>query len=121
MGELQIRDIAGIFFLIVGVFFSTMGTIGLYRIRDLYVRIHSSGLISILGIYSFILATFCLNSGMTLKILVLALFVFLMQPVASQVIAQAAYQAGKEPSNVSIDELKGKIEMHKDQLHDLDD
>jgi monovalent cation/proton antiporter MnhG/PhaG subunit len=89
------------------------------RFRDLYVRIHSAGMISTLGIYSFILAALFLHYGMTWKVLVLGLLMFVVQPVTSQALAQAAYQANLKPLDAVRDDLKGKIEIHEDQIQDL--
>lgn len=120
MTELGIREILGLVALAFGVFFFAVGTFGLVRFKDLYVRIHSAGMISTLGIYSFILAALLLHYGMTWKVLVLGLLMFLVQPVSSQIIAQAAYQSGLKPTDALRDDLEGKIEIHPDEIQDLD-
>lgn len=119
MAGLSILDILGLIVLIGGLFFYVMGTIGLIRFKDLYVRIHSGGLISTLGIYGFIIAAMLLNPSMVWKLIVLGLLMFLVQPVSSQVIAQAAYQANLKPFDTVRDDLDGNIKTHGDQVQDL--
>ncbi len=118
MADLTLRDLFGLFFLAGSVFFFFMGTLALVRFKDLYVRAHSTGLISILGLYSLILAALTLHHEMTLKVLVLGLLLFLMQPVASQVIAQAGYQAGVKPINAERDDLEGRMEIREDPIRE---
>lgn len=93
-----VQQIIAIIFIILGVFFYTVGTIGLIRMPDVFCRLHAttkcdtmgSGL-SLLGViiyYGF--------SIVSLKMFIIMMFIFLTTPTASHIIAKAAFNQDPE-------------------------
>ena len=75
-----------------GVFFLLMGAIGLLRFPDFYTRMHAAGKCDTLGSL-LVLAGLAAYGGLDLasvKILLIALFIFLTSPTATHAIARAA-------------------------------
>lgn len=111
MGDLTLREIIGLISILIGVYFYVFGTLGLVRFPDVYMRIHSAGKVSVLGIFGFIIGGAILLPEMTLKVIVLGIFMFITQPVASHALAQAAYRSGVKLYKPIRDDLQGKIDV----------
>ena len=77
-----------------GVFFLFMGALGMIRFPDFYTRMHAAGKCETLG--SLLLLTgLAWAEGFTLssvKLLIIALFIFVTSPTATHAIARAAYK-----------------------------
>jgi multicomponent Na+:H+ antiporter subunit G len=96
---MDIRLMASIPFLLGGFFFFLAATVGLLRFPDFFCRLHSTGkgdtlavLLSLIGLS--IYEGFSFN---TLKILFIAVFMFLAQPTSTHAISRAALRCGLEP------------------------
>ncbi len=75
-----------------GVFFLLMGSIGLLRFPDFYTRMHAAGKSDTLGSLLVLTGLACYE-GIDLtavKILLIALFIFVTGPTATHAIARAA-------------------------------
>ena len=86
-------------FIVVGLFFMIVGAIGLIRFPDLYTRVHATGKCDTLG-EGMMLLGFILYEGMNLvsvKILLLVIFIFVTSPTAVHAILNVAYTRGVEP------------------------
>ncbi|PHR94349.1 MAG: cation:proton antiporter [Robiginitomaculum sp.] len=85
--------------IVSGVFFVLAGSIGIIRLPDFYTRMHAAGMTDTLGAELVILGLM-VQSGFTqtsLKLLLIAFFLFLTSPTASHAVANAAHQAGLKP------------------------
>lgn len=75
-----------------GVFFLLMGAIGLLRFPDFYTRMHAAGKCDTLG--SLLVVTgLAVYAGLTIdsiKMLLIALFIFVTSPTATHAMARAA-------------------------------
>ena len=92
------RAIADLFF-IVGSFFVLAGVIGIIRLPDLYTRIHPAGKAGTAGIFS-ICVGLMLYSGVSLtslRILIIAIFMLITNPVAAHAITRGAFEAKIKP------------------------
>ena len=90
-----ISDILTLF----GAFFILTGAVGILRFKDLYSRIHPASMCDIIGVPC-ILIGLTLHSGfsfITIKILLLIVFLLISTPFISGYIAKIAYQNGVEP------------------------
>lgn len=88
-----------IVFLAAGLFFVFAGTIGVLRLPDFYTRLHAAGMTDTLGA-ELILLGLIFQSGfsqMTLKLLLVAFFLFVTSPTATHAVAHAAYKSGLKP------------------------
>lgn len=85
--------------LAAGLFFVFSGTIGVLRLPDFYTRLHAAGMTDTLGA-ELILLGLVFQSGfsqMTLKLLMVAFFLFVTSPTATHAVAHAAYKSGLKP------------------------
>jgi multicomponent Na+:H+ antiporter subunit G len=96
---MDIQVMASIPFLLGGFFFFLAATVGLLRFPDFFCRLHATGkgdtlavLLSLIGLSVY--EGFSFN---TLKILFIAVFMFLAQPTSTHAISRAALRCGLEP------------------------
>ncbi|MFC1872668.1 monovalent cation/H(+) antiporter subunit G [Chloroflexota bacterium] len=92
-------DILAIIFISAGVFFMTVGVVGLLRLPDFYTRNHAVGATETLGIMLFILGL-CIFQGFNLgtaKLVIILVFVSIANPTATHAILNAALTSGLEP------------------------
>lgn len=77
-----------------GVFFLLMGAIGLLRFPDFYTRMHAAGKCDTLGSLLVLAGLACYGEfGLSsVKILLIAFFLFLTSPTATHAIARAAFK-----------------------------
>ena len=90
--------ITGIF-LILGCFFVVAASIGVVRFPDFYSRMHPAGKNDTLG-QTLILAGLIIYEGfsfVSVKLLLIIIFIFIVNPTATHAIAKAAYIAGVKP------------------------
>lgn len=99
-----IFDLASWAFILIGLFFMVVGSIGMLRMPDVYTRLHASGMTDTMGA-GFMIAGLCVQSGLTLLTVRLALvYVFLLftSPIGTHATARAALQGGVEPLHVPV-------------------
>ena len=90
--------ITGIF-LMVGCFFVVAASIGVVRFPDFYSRMHPAGKNDTLG-QALILVGLIIYEGfsfVSIKLLLIIIFIFIVNPTATHAIAKAAYIAGVKP------------------------
>lgn len=89
----------GVFCIAVGIFFVFTGSMGLVRMPDFYTRLHPAGLIDSMGA-PLVLLGFLLQHDLglvTIKILLLILFLFITGPTATHAVAKSALLGGLAP------------------------
>ncbi len=82
-------------FLLAGLVFILTGALGLMRLPGFYNRLHAAGLTDTLGI-ELLLLSFMLRAGwspVTLKLILIGLFILITSPTATHALANAAYTA----------------------------
>jgi multicomponent Na+:H+ antiporter subunit G len=83
----------------LGVFFILTGALGLIRMPDFYTRLHAAGLIDSMGA-PLLLIGLAIHDGFTLvtvKIILLIIFLLITSPTATHALAKAALLAGLKP------------------------
>ncbi len=85
--------------LAAGLFFVLAGTIGVIRLPDFYTRLHAAGMTDTLGAELILLALMFQSgfSQMTLKLVLVAIFLLITSPTATHAVAHAAHEAGLKP------------------------
>ena len=81
------------FFVVVGAFFMLIGSIGMIRLPDLFMRLHAPTKSSTLGLGSFLLAAMIFSATQGrfgFAELLITLFSFVTAPVSANLMAQAA-------------------------------
>ena len=99
-------SILAVIFIVAGVFFFTTSTVGLLRLPDFYTRMHATGKGDTLGAFLTLtgLALYNLDHGFTvdailvsIKILFIALFIFIANPTATHAITKAGLDCSVKP------------------------
>lgn len=83
--------------LLLGAAFLLLGALGLLRMPDVYNRIQAGTKAVTLGTLALLLGIGLRHPEWWSKLLVIALFVLLTNPVGSSTIARALYRAGVQP------------------------
>jgi multicomponent Na+:H+ antiporter subunit G len=80
--------------------------VGLLRLPDFYSRLHASGMLDTTGLLLFVIAvsTFCLWQNfsvntvfLVMKLIFIAVFIFITSPTATHAIVDAGIRAGMKP------------------------
>jgi len=99
-------SVLAVIFIVAGIFFFTTSTIGLLRFPDFYTRMHATGKGDTLGAFLTLtgLALYNLHHGFTvaailvsIKILFIALFIFIANPTATHAITKAGLDCNVKP------------------------
>ncbi len=88
-----------IIFILFGFFFVSVAAIGVLRLPDFYTRMHASGKSETLGVMLTLIG-FVIYNGfnlVSLKILLISLFILLANPIGTHAITRAAFYAGIKP------------------------
>ncbi len=91
-----IFTVLSVIFIVGGLFFFATATIGLLRFPDFYTRLHATGKGDTLAVFLSLIGI-AIYEGITLtglKILLIALFMFLAQPTATHAISRAGIRSG---------------------------
>jgi multicomponent Na+:H+ antiporter subunit G len=94
-----LRDVAAWALVLGGCFFTVVGAFGLIRLPDVYTRLHSAGLVDTVGA-GFLLIGLTLYGGftiVTIKLLLILVFLFFTSPTTSNAFANSVYSAGIRP------------------------
>ena len=97
-GELIVELLSWVF-MVSGAFFVVVGAFGSWRLEDFWARLHAASVTDSGGV---ILLTvgMCLQAGMTLitvKLLIIGIFLFVTGPTATHAVANAALVSGLRP------------------------
>ena len=83
----------------IGVIALLIGSLGLIRLPDVFCRIHAVGMIDTAGA-SFIILGMVIHQGYSLvsvKLLLIGVFLFFTSPIATHAVAQVAHKMGVKP------------------------
>ena len=97
-------SLVGIGFILVGLFFVLVAAIGVLRLPDVFTRSHAVGLTDSLGAF-FLLLGLALYQGLStnlVKILVVLVLLYLLNPVITHATVRAALRSGLKPWSKEI-------------------
>lgn len=101
-----VKEVISILLILAGFFFFATATLGLLRLPDFFTRLHATGkgdtlavLLSLIG-----LAVYHGFSLTSVKIVFIAVFMFLAQPTATHAISRAAFRCGEQPWTCELDD-----------------
>jgi len=92
-------SLVGIGFILVGLFFALVAALGVVRLPDVYTRSHAVGLTDSVGAF-FILLGLALYQGFStnmVKIVVVLVLLYLLNPVITHATVRAALRSGLKP------------------------
>lgn len=79
---------------LIGAFFTLVGSIGLYKLPDFYMRLHGPTKATTLGVGAILIASvlyFSFNAdGVSLHEVLVTIFLFMTAPVSAHLMAKAA-------------------------------
>jgi multicomponent K+:H+ antiporter subunit G len=105
---MEIATILTGFFLIVGALFLLVGSIGLFRLPDFYMRLHGPTKASTLGIGAILMASiifFSFRGGaISIKEFLIILFIFLTAPITANMLAKAALHVRRKPRGDTLNQ-----------------
>lgn len=85
-------QILGAALLLIGTFFAAVGVYGVvFKLSNVYERLHAAGKVATLGLVSILLGVAMLQPAVWTKVVVLIGFMVLTSPVVSHAIANAAH------------------------------
>lgn len=87
--------------IVLGLFFLVVGSIGMLRLPNVFARAHALSLTDSLGAV-LVLAGLAVYQGLSvnfLKIMVVLVLVYMLNPVISHATIRAAHRAGVRPSD----------------------
>ena len=93
----------GYIFIFLGVIAFLISAIGLVRMPDIYTRMHAGTKTTTIGIVLVVVGAICMEPSWAWKLILLAVFILLTNPLSSSVIARAAHRDG---STLESDALK---------------
>ncbi len=94
-----LRDIASWALLVSGGGFCIIGGLGLLRLPDVYARMHAAGITDTLGA-GLMLAGLMVQGGLslvTVKLILILVFLLFPNPTSTYALANAAYRQGLSP------------------------
>ena len=94
-----LADIASWACLIAGSLFAVIGAVGIIRLPDVFARMHGAGIVDTLGM-GLILAGLMIHEGFTMvtvKLVLIVVFIFFASPTTTHALARAALNGGVEP------------------------
>ncbi|MGE4610840.1 MAG: monovalent cation/H(+) antiporter subunit G [Paracoccaceae bacterium] len=87
------------FFILPGAFFVVVGAVGTLRFPDFWSRLHAASVTESAGVL-LVFAGLCIQAGFTLitvKIIIIGIFLFITGPTSTHAIANAALVTGLRP------------------------
>jgi len=115
-GVTGILQAVGLLAIVFGVAFCAIAVLGLYRLPDVYTRLHASGKVSTVGLAGLLIGAALILPAAAPKVIALTVFIVITAPVASHAIALAAYRSGVPPAAITArDDLRSRRELHQEE------
>lgn len=116
---MQIAELVTGCFLIVGALFLLIGSIGLFRLPDFYMRLHGPTKASTLGIGAILMASIVFfsfkRSGISIKEFLIILFIFLSAPITANMLSKAALHVRRKPRSDTLNH--DRLEVIRERKH----
>jgi multicomponent Na+:H+ antiporter subunit G len=93
------REVVSAILLLGGMFFFTLGSVGIVRFPDFFTRLHPTGKSETMGA-SLVILALAVHEGwalVALKVLLVQIFIFFGTPAAAHAMGRAAYRAALRP------------------------
>jgi len=99
-------EIAGYFIIFLGILFLLLSSIGLLRMPDTISRMHAGTKASTLGTILVIFGAICLAPHLWFKLILLALFVLLTNPLSASILAKSSYNRNGFLNKSGVNDMK---------------
>jgi len=113
---LFITEVVPVLLMMLGLFFLFVGSLGVLRLQDVYLRLQAASKSVTFGVGFFLTGAALLTHDPVVlaKALLAVAFLFLTSPIAAQLIARAAIQRGVVPAKAESFPPKRKEQEHAD-------
>lgn len=110
-------DVIAYVFIYLGLFFTVVGTVGVFRFRDVYLRLQAASKSLTFGFSFFVFGIGLLtyDPNEIAKAVLIVAFQFLTSPLAAQMIARAAVSRGIMPRRKSAEDELAPITDFEEQ------
>ncbi|MFD0915890.1 monovalent cation/H(+) antiporter subunit G [Pseudahrensia aquimaris] len=101
--------------ILAGGFFLVIGSLGMVRFPDFWSRLHAASVIDSAGI-GLLLLGMMVHSGFTMvtvKLVLIVVFLFITGPTATHAVANAAFISGSRPKDMVEDETTAPEPLRK--------
>ena len=98
-GEMIVEGLSW-FFILGGSIFTIIGAFGVWRFPDFWSRLHAASITDSAGVILMLIGM-CIQAGLTLvtvKLIVIGIFLFITGPTATHAVANAALMSGLRPN-----------------------
>ncbi|MEM8743869.1 MAG: monovalent cation/H(+) antiporter subunit G [Pseudomonadota bacterium] len=98
-----VADVIGGILILAGAFFFVVGAVGIYRMPDVFARMHAAGISDTVGAGLLLIGMMFLSGFdflVTVKLAIILGIIFFTSPIATHALAQAALHEGLEPTGV---------------------
>jgi multicomponent Na+:H+ antiporter subunit G len=89
----QILTYVGTILVLIGVLFQFLGALGIFRLPDVYNRMQAGTKATTLGSLAALVGIGLMHPAWLVKLIIIALFLIVTNPISSSVLARAAYRA----------------------------
>ncbi len=103
---INIIEVGGYFFIFLGILFLLLSSIGLLRMPDTISRMHAGTKASTLGTILVIIGAIFLAPHLWFKLILLALFVLLTNPLSASIVAKSSYNRDGFLNKSGVDDMK---------------
>ena len=115
-----VAEIVGTVLILAGSFFFVVGAVGIYRLPDVFTRMHAAGIADTVGAGLLLIGMmfFAGFDFVTVKLVIILGIIWFASPFSTHALAQAALHAGVEPRLASGKTVIGpgaELEMSSSQ------
>lgn len=121
-------EIIILIFIIIGVFFNALGTVGIIRFPDVYTRLHAGtkcttfgtifivGAVVVYGLWKYIPSRDPVWIVLIVHSIIALMFILIANPTGAHAIAKAARFSGVRPYGAVIDEMENLVKSEEVKL-----
>ena len=114
---MAVNVVIGSILVALGAAFLFLGALGIVRMPDLYNRMQAGTKATTLGNLLTLVGLGLIHPAWMLKLLLIALFVLMTNPISSHALARAAYRVGVPLTEGSVrDEYREALEEHGEEV-----
>ncbi|OYT12294.1 MAG: Na+/H+ antiporter subunit G [Bacteroidetes bacterium 4572_112] len=108
---MEILEYIGYAFVLIGGIFLFLGSLGIYRMPDVYNRLQAGTKASTMGAMSTIMGVGLIQPEWFFKTLIIVIFIAIANPLSSHALGRGAYRASLTPF------MKKKMDAYDKEFH----
>ena len=108
---MEILEYIGYAFVLIGGIFLFLGSLGIYRMPDVYNRLQAGTKASTMGAMSTFMGVGLIQPEWFFKTLIIVIFIAIANPLSSHALGRGAYRASLTPF------MKKKMDAYEEEFH----